>query len=59
MNMWASLHHKLCYEQNDTSSEVAEMLKIWAKDLREIDIDYDNIYSNYCNKDNVKKLVKK
>ena len=60
MNMWASLHHKLCYEQNDSSSEVAEMLKIWSKDLREIDEDYDNIYRNYCiSHDNVKRLVRK
>ena len=47
MNMWGSLHHKLCYEQNDTSSEVAEMLKIWAKEIRDIDLDYDNLYRNY------------
>ena len=60
MNMWASLHHKLCYEQNDSSSEVAEMLKVWSKDLREIDEDYDNIYKNYCISHNdIKKLVRK
>lgn len=47
MNMWASLHHKLCYEQNDTSSEVAEMLRNWAVELREIDNDYDEIYKCY------------
>lgn len=58
MNMWASLHHKLCYEQNDTSSEVAEMLKVWAKDLREIDRDYDNIYRSYCRDENVGKAYK-
>ncbi|MEE3344094.1 MAG: hypothetical protein VZS44_08410 [Bacilli bacterium] len=60
MNMWASLHHKLCYERDDSSSEVAEMLKGWAKDLREIDADYDNIYRNYCmnTKNKVKQLVK-
>ena len=66
MNMWASLHHKLCYEQNDTSSEVAEMLKKWASDLREIDINYDDIYKCYCkkikeqenNKVKVKQLIK-
>ena len=60
MNMWASLHHKLCYEQNDTSSEVAEMLKLWAIDLRKIDEDYDNIYKAYNeSKNNVKRLIKK
>ena len=62
MNMWASLHHKLCYEQNDTSSEVAWMLKKWAVDLRRIDEDYDNIYKAYNdskNKNSVKRLVKK
>lgn len=62
MNMWASLHHKLCYEQNDTSSEVAEMLKTWAKELQEIDRDFDSLYTSYSNtlKNNskVKKLIK-
>lgn len=66
MNMWASLHHKLCYEQNDTSSDVADTLKIWAKDLKKIDMDYDEIYKSYCDikdkhmKENIKmkKLIK-
>ena len=61
MNMWASLHHRLCYERNDTSSEVAEMLKIWAKDLRKIDEDYNSIYKAYSDNSKCisKKLMKK
>ena len=61
-NMWASLHHRLCYENNDTSSEVATMLKKWACDLREIDKDYNYIYNNYKfikNNDIKRKILKK
>ncbi len=58
MNMWASLHHKLCYEQNDVSSEMAKRLKRWASDLREIDIDYDNMYNYYRNNNRIKVLTK-
>ena len=61
MNMWASLHHKLCYENNDTSSVVAEMLKLWSRELRDIDKDCDNIYRKYCkNNDDykIKRLIK-
>ena len=54
MNMWASLHHKLCYEQNDTSSEMAEKLKEWANALRKIDKDYDDIYSYFIKNNDVK-----
>ena len=64
MNVWSSLHHKICYKK-ETTPEVEEELRALAGLTNEIDQKYDEIYRNV--KDNlgndvkskaVKKLVK-